>query len=371
MRGKVRHGLHYPLQRATPTNTVVSANGADSFNCWQRKIVRTSDGTIHTLIQRTGAITHYYSRNDGHSWESVDVYDSSQNCAIDKDSNGNLIAVWVDGLGNVLFKKASVDKTNPNQWTWTWGSEKTVCYFASSPPRRVDVLVDNYDYYHVVFDRTGSYNSGWSRCIDGSGDSWTVTTNIVWGIRTFSIVKDSLNNLFIIGSLATGSANIRGVKITYSPGPSWSVGSDTLIYDGYELSAQPCIAVLPDDRIIMLWIYNPATYTLYFRKTTNPSDITAWESVAAVESSATATASSQSLMVISSPVIRAYYIYNDAVVYKESTDGGLTWGDRQNVYTVGTNRATNIAKTTIGKIDIIWRNGTADPYKIFHSYYLT
>jgi hypothetical protein len=352
-----------PATFALDPNTVVSANGAATYYTFQKKILRTSDGTIHMLIRRTGYITHYHSHDNGFSWDSADVWSVSQACTIDKDSDGNLVAARAEN-SNVFFKKATVTKNGT--WSWSWGSEKTVdgAFTTFSYP---DILVDGNGYYHVVYYRSDSYPR-WARCTDGSGDSWTVTelSGFSSNLCAVSVAKDSSSNLFVFGARTDRNSLLKAVKITYNGGTSWTVGT---YYSVSSANAYPaCTHFLPNDKLVVTYCIN-ASYDLRFQKSTNASDVSAWGSAVAIKDGIDARYS-HGLMVVDNNKVRVYYCDGNALLYKESTDGGVSWSSEQTDYSTGVNAYPNLAKTVVnGRVDFVWMNGTADPYTIFHEFY--
>jgi hypothetical protein len=349
-----------PKSFSLDPNTVTTASGATPAYTWQKKILRTSDGTIHIILYRTGYVTHYYSYDDGANWNSIDVWNVARSCSIAKDSGDNLVAAAANS-SNLFFKKAAVTKGTP--WTWSWGSEKTVdsAYATFIYP---DVLVDGNDYFHVVYERTDGYPR-WARCTDGSGDSWTVTelSGFSSTFTAVSVVKDSSNNLFVFGARTDRNALLKAVKITYNGGTSWTVGS---YYNVSSANAYPaCTHVLSDDRLIVTYTLT-SSYNLRFRKSTNPSDVSSWGTETTIKDGIDGS-SYHSIMVISSTTIRVYYCDGLYLCYKESTDGGANWGSEQNVYTTGSNTLVNVSKSAVNsKIDYMWLNGTSP---IYHDYY--
>lgn len=133
------------IQADISPNTVTTASGATTQHSWFKKVLRTSDGTIHAVLAQTGSIEHYYSYNDGVSWSNQTISSTSYDCSFDKDSNDNLVVVY-GGSSNTFFKKATVTKGTP--WTWSWGAQKTVD--SSVTCLGADIVVDGNDYYHVV-----------------------------------------------------------------------------------------------------------------------------------------------------------------------------------------------------------------------------
>jgi len=367
LRGRVRQGLYNPLALALYAFpfTITTANGATSTYTWQKKICRTSDGTIHVLIRRTGYITHYYSYNDGRSWASQDVWVAEDTCSLDKDINDNLIAVKGDAANLIKFKKATVDKSS-SPWTWSWGAEVTV--YSGTEGYYPDILSDGNNYYHITFEVSSGLGK-WARSIDG-GNTWIVTDVAGFGLYyVIGIIKDSKNNLYLVGAHVAGSSITRSVKITYNGGTSWTVGT---YYAAYTWAFPGACHCLPDDRLVIAQMasFPLAIYgDLYFNKTTNPSDVSSWESSVCIETDIDAPYPNPSIMVISSSKIRIYYTKNSILYYKESSDGGASFGSAQAVYAIGTNRFPNVSKYTVeGVIDFLWRNGTEDPFTIYHQF---
>ena len=143
-----------------------------------------------------------------------------------------------------------------------------------------DILVDSNGYIHVVYSRVLNQPS-WARSIDG-GSTWLVTDLPIPGSPPFygklmipSVDRDSTNNLYIGIGDASGGTFARpnyAIKITYL-GPNWTMGTWQTVSSGNSGHCQ--LRVLPDDRICIIYSLN-ASSNVTFRKTINPSVITAW-----------------------------------------------------------------------------------------------
>jgi len=330
---------------------------------WQKNVVRTSDGTIHVLMRSASAITHFYSRDDGKTWtKGDDLWAVLGSCSIDADTNDNLIAVRGDGADGIHFKKATVTKNAT--WTWSWGSDVEI----NSGPTLFypDIIADGNNYYHIVYYDTSPLGVvEWERSIDG-GATWTRIDLTAFSLATEAgIIKDKNNNLYVFGS--HGSPDyVRALKITYSAGPSWSIG--TCYNVSHITTAGWCsIQILANGKLILIYIED-ATGNLFFRKSTNAYDVSAWDTQVQITTISPGDISDQygSIMVLSNTKIRVYHCKDFLLSYQESTDGGVTFGTEQSVWATGTNSRVNVSKKAVGsKIDYVWLNDLPARY---HSY---
>lgn len=200
-----------------------------------------------------------------------------------------------------------------------------------------DILVDTNGYIHIVYARVLNQPS-WARSIDG-GSTWIVTDLPIPGAAPFygrlmipSIDKDSANNLYIGIGDASGGAFARpnyAIKITYI-GPNWTMGIWQVVSSGNSGHCQ--LRVLPDDRICIIYSLN-ASSNVTFRKTTNPSVITAWnaeKTINIVPGTQNGYLWEYSLSFQDANNLFAIYTTNVHhanldIVMQKSTDGGLNW----------------------------------------------
>jgi len=307
-------------------NAVITAMYASTSYLYERKVCRTSDGTIHVLIQARRYVYHRYSYNQGTSWNSLTTWDFGPTeydpyyCGIDVDPNDNLIAVCSRSPGSIRFKKAIVNKTG-SPWTWSWGSEILVANISDGWDP--DILSDSNGYYHAVYERTTG-NSEWARSVDG-GQTWTRTSTFSSYTRN-SIVKDSANNLYLF-SFDQNDGKMKGRKVTYNGGTSWSLGGITTIDTSGSIHASLC---LNDDRLCL--IYQRGGSGCYFKRSTNPSDITTWDNYIILETSiysSTCLALGQNVQNKVYSFYRGTYSGITGIYYKVSNDNGVTFGSRR------------------------------------------
>lgn len=331
-------------------NTVTTA-GKTCYE-FSQKVVRTADGTIHVIVwnSSSGWIRHYYSYDDGLNWSYQAIWTglgTLLEAGIDMDSSDNLHAVGVDYATACKYKKGTVTKGTP--WTWSWGGEKTL---AGTTCLDADIIVDGNDYLHVAIG-SDSTAARWTRSIDG-GVNWTITTVGDYAFDWASIVVDSNNNLYVYWGKDDGLNTIRGVKITYSAGPSWGVGTTYTL--SHVNAGYGTIRVLPDDKLIFAYPRNDGTRWgtdyVYFRKSTNASDLSAWSDAVG----GLATGQSGMLMVYSINRLRIYY--SAPVYYIESLDSGVNWSSP---ISVGDAYCPNVSKRmfigTPNKLDYVWCYG--------------
>jgi hypothetical protein len=347
----------------------------------QKKILRTSDGTIHVLFSEDLAFKHWISRNNGTSWSSsiLESFTTGKyrNCSICKDDNDNLYLATdkSENTSGIWFRKGTVNKSIVT-WTWNWGSEiqvtaLTKCYYP-------DISFDNFGFIHIAFARIWTNTRcTWARSING-GTTWTIGTDSSGNAYLFpnyynyypTIIKDSLNNLYFFVAPSGGNPDyIKVKKATYSAGPSWNLPSGQGNNISTTLITQSGIVIarcLPDDRLITAWA-NSTSGNLYFRKTTNSSDISTWNSQIQLDSSVNMY--SFGFVIYDSLIITIFYIKNNILYSKTTLDGGITWSVPQIEYNVGINISLNIANTPISQsIDMIWRNNSANPRIVYHAF---
>jgi hypothetical protein len=332
-----------------PKNLIYGDGSTYPFSgfCFQKKMCRTSDGTIHVVTMSnappgtlTSKLIWSYSRDNGTAWTNVTlnswtpaIFDSPAVCS---DSAGNLYLARGAGsyTGGEYFQKALVDKSNPSNWVWNWQTEVKI--LTATNAYEPDILVDGNGYIHIVyFVISGSGKTTWARSTNG-GSTWTFTplSGTLFDQMVASIDRDSLNNLYVgMACYSTGTQRVAYViKITYNGGTSWTVGSLKLINSQWSLFCQ--LRVLADDRIVMVYTTVNSSlqeqHHVIFRKTVNPSDINTWGPEAYIANGTRSGYCEWSLS--AKDANNLYVVYSTATVHSASdivmctsTDGGATW----------------------------------------------
>jgi|GEM_PF-5334237 len=362
---------------------ITTTTNPQTFWPAQKKVIRTSDNTVHAIFSEDAAFNHWISRNDGVSWASITIESyapsKSRYCSVVKDNNDNLYLATdkSENPSGIWFRKGTVNK-GVSPWTWSWGAEVEVtgalthCFYP-------DILIDGNGYIHIPFARIyASVRCTWARSING-GTTWVIGTDTGGNAYLFpnyynyypTIVKDSLNNLYFFVVSSGGNPDyIQVKKATYSAGPSWSLPSGQGNYvsnttvQGGEVTAR----CLPDDRFIVAFVdSNSFSGNLYFTKSINPNDVSAWRFQ--IQLSTDVSIYSPSIIVYSSSKYKIYYIKTDGVVYsRETLDGGNTWSSVHCEYNASPiNIALDIGDSPATSVDIIWRSNPANPRTVYHA----
>ena len=365
----------------TTTNPTLNYNTQD-------KVKRTRDHTIHAMFSEDTALRHWFSRNNGISWNStlIEAYTAGgyRSTAVDRDDNDNLyLVVSKSGTGAqqiITYRKGTVNKTNPSLWTWSWGTETTISgtYISCVSPDISVVTINGLVCIHICWVCQASTSMAlWRYSVNG-GTSWLPATPQKIFTNNYkyfpNVTVDANNNLFFFGSPSGGDVDyIKGQKATYSAGspPTWTLGAvvncSHVSNAGYT-SVSRCLS---NNKVVILY---PATATvtvdLYFRKTANPSDISSWNSQVLIDTGVHYL--SYNFLVYTDTKIKVYYqkVADFTIYSKESLDGGATWGSAQVEYNVGTQPCyLNFCVTPLvtDSIDTIWRNNVTNPRTVYHS----
>jgi hypothetical protein len=360
----------------------------------QNKPIRTADQTVHVFFSEELVLRHWFSRDNGSSWNStnIETYAAGQNrkTSITKDSNDNLYLVLAKGGGLpasliITFRKGTVNK-GVSPWTWAWGAETTLsgALINNDCP---DIIIDPHDYINVVWVFLGNPlpvgNALRLYSLDG-GATWLpagptpqkVFANNYQYYTT--LVVDSQNNLYYFGSSKAASPSqidfLKGQKWSYNSGPpaSWSAGAvvncSHVNTVGWSISR-----VLPNDKIVVLY---PSSYgstaDIYFRKTTNARDISAWNLQVLIDTGVQY--ASFNLFIYNNDRIKVYYqkVADTKIYSRETLDGGINWEAAIEELNVGTQPCSiNFSSTPIGgSIDCIWRNNAAaNPRPVYYDFF--
>jgi hypothetical protein len=335
----------------------------------EKSVLRTSDGTIHilTMDSSNGHLFLYHSWDNGAHWTNDTIWEwHGWDASMAKDSNDNINIAFIQGNSGsrqAIFRKLAVNKSG-TPWTWTMETQKLVS--TTGNPGTCDIEVDDNDIIHIVFDSNGVGICHWDKSLNG-GANWDENSICNSGTVNPTIIKDSLNNLYVI-SIQTDDW-IAGQKITYNGGTSWTI-EDPVWISQLE-NEVVSLSILPDDRLVITYArwYLPehSTWSLKFRKATNPRDITAWntEISIAINTELSDTSAYGSIMIDKFYFIRVFFHNQDnKLCYRESQDGGATFGDITIVYPALSNTSNiNVAKDGYSTFnDFAFRVGTSQIY---------
>lgn len=340
----------------------------DTCYCWQKKVARTSDGTVHFVSHNaTGEVATWSYSYDYESWTRVKLDDNASFPSLDVDVNDNLVFTWqISGetYPCVTARRAVVDKGG-SPWVWTLESSVAVSY-GDYPA----VYVSPDGHWHVGY--RWRYISGdtwypyWSNSTD-NGASWThhslASGFPANGTVAFSPADpDDDPEDFFLFSASLYKSNVTGVKLT-----DGSLGSyyNVSHVECYPPSTSQLIYVGAEAFDYYLWAisYSNGSH-LWFRKS-NTYSLTDLDDPVLVSDNIMSEYD-HSLMTYVSGAIRVYYaadIYhsNGDLVYKQSNDHGDTFLDMKFVESNDEgHRYPNCAlRDYKGLQDIIWRNGTS------------
>lgn len=329
---------------------------------WQNKINRTSDETIHYLD-----LAHFLSYNNGIDW-ILNENLVERACSFDIDLNDDLVVIWGDGSNRLGWSKGEVNKTG-STWTWSFTVSGTIdsaaCLWTVA-----DFLIDGNGIWHAIYGRIEAPPAGpfWARS-NNQGTSWTIT-DLQWdlGERLYcGITKDSSNNLYIFGLPEEPfSYPIYSQKITFSGG-SWSFG------DIYQLSVNLAwpgeFKYLKSDHLAMC--YNDLSVNkLIWRRTTNPQDLSIWNDEIIFEENYGERSGGVIISPSSSRIIVMYYWLDGTkyvIVKRESQDSGITFGDRETIYSGESHSYYPSSSRHISIYDYIWLTSfPPGQYRVLH-----
>jgi len=336
-------------------NLVIDDTGLNIGTPFNKRILRTSDGTIHVIVLKDQDIRHYYSQDNGQTWNYATVFNwYPNNASLAKDSNDNLYIAAILGLSGShqygLFK-ATITKGNP--WTWSWGSYK---FIGLKNENEIDITIDGNNYIHIVVGIISGTVIKWARSVDGGANFTVIDISTVCYYPSPSIVHDSSNNLFVFYNQLYGEY-VSARKITYNGGMSWTVGDEVRVYgidDTYPLA----LHILPDNRIITVFKHFFGAKELWFKKSTNPSDITAWNNEVILSSNGL-TSQFFSICAVDSSIIFVYY-HNPSgqLVYRKTIDSGINWENETVVVDDATSNGVNVVRECSNRVEYIYKLGT-------------
>lgn len=370
----------------TPNIITTVTNPSLTYNT-QDKVKRTHDHTIHALFSEDTILRHWFSRNDGVTWSStiIESYTAGgyRQTAIDRDDNDNLyLVVAKSGTGAqqiITYRKGTVNKTNPSLWTWSWGTETTISgtYTNNAGPDICVLTINGLVCIHVCWVCLAATSRAlWRYSVNG-GTSWLPATPTALWSKNYKyfpdVTPDVLNNLFFFGSPSGGDTDyIRGRKAVYTAGspPTWTLGAETNCSHISNAGYTNVSRCLSNNKLVLLYPTAVTSADLYFRKSTNASDVSTWDTQVLIATGVHYV--SYSFLVYTDTRIAVYYQKTaDFTIYsKESLDGGVTWGPAVVEHNVGTQPCyLNFCVTPVvaDKVDVIWRNNVANPRTVYHA----
>lgn len=284
------------ISQATASGTLTAS--------WIHPMVVTEDGTIHIVFDDDDDTVHMFSRNGGETWSGPTIVSSMNGHAgIDKDSNGNLYVVITNKSSypdsNIYFVKGTVSKNG--DWTWNWGTTSIIETGDSAYPT---ILIDSINTIHVGC--TYTLDVGWKYMYSTNGGSSWTKHNFNWSANSYpNLLEDASNNIHIIVSKFIGG--IYYLKVTYSGGINYSVGSASLIGSGYYATA----SIDKTNGIIYIMYNKPRGFQpsemvrFYFIKSTSLNPIS-WSSEQILHGGKNCYHSSKQILVHTSSKIKAF-----------------------------------------------------------------
>lgn len=223
----------YPVT-VDPTVIATSTSSLATAYSIQRKMVKTSGGTLVLFYQNGTDIVYRTSTDKGVNWGSPITVSPSNyaDFSVQIDANDNIYLAYYHNDTNsyIFFKKLTYSGSN----SWTIGSEYVVENTGSS--RRYPSLVRegggriwvSYLFY------SGSAYYIYIKYSDNGGVSWSTSTNVA-GTNSYGSSQLVLYNSY---PAAFYEVNDQYIKWRYWNGTSWSteatvVGSTAVDYDDY------------------------------------------------------------------------------------------------------------------------------------------
>ena len=245
------------------------------------------------------------------------------------DSGDNLHVVWSDdSFGNYeIFHKKSTNGgtswTAPNRLVWTSG--------ITWQPR---IAIDSGNNLHVVYyDTTPGKSEIYYKKSSNGGTSWSAVKRLTWNSGNSQVpflAVDSNNTLHLFWQDGTPGVFEIFYKNSLDGGNTWS-GAIRLTWNT-NWSMLPVAAVDTNDDIHLVWrdgatIPSPDAYEIYYRKSTNSG--TSWSGLKRLTWNS---GNSTFPWVITDPADNPTIVWSDQtpgnweVYFKESSDGGNSWG---------------------------------------------
>jgi len=277
------------------------------------------------------------------------------------DSSNNIHVVWDDfssGASEIYYKKSTDGGLTWSTKQLTWNS------VGNSAPA---IAIASTDHIHVVWGgrRTGNFEIYHKKSTDG-GTNWT-TKRLTWN-SGFSwhpdIAIDSSDNIHVVWYDDTsGNYEIYHKKST-DDGASWT--TKRLIWNSNH-SWYPAMAIDSSDNIHVVWEDStPGNWEILYKRSTNGG--VSWTTKRltwnAEHSRHTAIAvdSSNHIHV----VWEDYSPLNSETFYKKSTDGGTTWTTKRLTWNAGGSRQPAIVIDSSKNIHIVWPDSTPGNIEIFY-----
>ena len=296
------------------------------------------------------------------TWTSGDSYSP----ATAVDSSNAVHVVWADyspGNSEIYHKRSEDGGT-------TWGTAKRLTW-TSGDSYEPAIAIDSSDTLHVVWDSdsSGNYEIYYKRSSDG-GLNWSAAKGLT-GTSGWSeypaITIDSNNVIHVVWQDDTpGNLEIY-YRRSSDGGLNWSTAQRLTWTSGS--SEYPAIAISSIHTIQVVWKdRTPGNYEIYYKQSTNGG--TTWGPAKKLISTsgeshdpAIAIDSSNAIQVVWSDETPGNY----EIYYKRSPDGGTTWGPLQRLtWTAGMSEYSAIAIGSDNIIHVIWDDDTPGNFEIYH-----
>jgi hypothetical protein len=338
-----------------------------------------SPGNINVVwMDKTPGYWDIYFRHTVYgvfSWDSIqDISDLPYDAnapAIALDSSGNINVVW-DNSGVAPNDRIRFSRSTDNGSNW---STPIFITSASEDSITPDIAVDSAGNLNVVWTdwRTGTYDSEiyFSRSTD-SGTNWSTPVNIsgtIGGTWTPAIAVDSSGNLYVVWWDLTDAHEDICFSRSTDNGVSWSPYvnlSNTQIGE----STYPAVAVDSAGNVNVVWDdeFPDPNELVYF---TSSTDMGAnWTSPSGISNPAAgarfpdiAIDSAGNINVVWVGYFYLNNVWNKALGFSRSTDGGISWSAAMNISNVaGSWNNPAIALDGAGNINIVWSSNNVIYY---------
>ena len=248
--------------------------------------------------------------------------EDSKECALTIDSGGNVYAVWADlspGNWEIYFKR-NFDQTGNTAKRVTWMSGPSSC---------PDIVDSSLWTLHLVWQESISGNTEiFYKNSTDAGSNWSTVNRLTWtggGSMNPVIASDSSGNLHLVWRENRLGKMQLHYKNSADGGASWSKVKRLMWSQGNAYA--PRISVDKSDHIHIVWEDDTsASSEIYYKKSTDSGSN--WS----ISKRITWNINDSQLpdiVIDSNSVIHIVYQQFSSpnyISYKKSTDGGLTWG---------------------------------------------
>jgi hypothetical protein len=277
------------------------------------------------------------------------------------DSSNNIHVVWDDsasGNSEILYKKSTNGGLTWSTKKLTWNS------VGNSAPA---IAIDSADHIHVVWGgmKPGNFEIFHKKSTDG-GTSWA-TKRLTWS-SGFSwhpaIAVDSSDNVHLVWfDDSSGNDEIYYKKST-NGGASWI--TKRLLWNS-DSSWYPAMTIDPNDNIHVVWEDStPGNWEILYKKSTNGG--VSWTSRRLTWNSNY----SSKAAIAADSVNHIYVVWvdgtpmNPEIFYKKSTDGGSSWTTKRLTWSSGSSRYPDIAIDSNNWIHVVWDDRTPGNPEIYY-----